>query len=647
MTGLANKNHSCRQFKTLIRLGSLTEPLASMALITVFAVLLFLWTVTPISDYDWVYFLDQDDSYVTEQFLLKVGGQYTSNSWAGRVDYGSELFYYIPIYKYVMGTAWGHPWIEDSPLNAFRLIKSLHILAAVGALLFLRAIMRRLGVARYLVPVALAVLVSSPAILVYAQSMKPDANVVLFTIAAGLWALVRLEATGRTRWLLLAIAMAALGTAVKWWGGFLVLPIVYLSVVRLLDVSQCRVLVSWKSLFLANMVTWVVLLVVVLVQAKYVVQEFPHTEDQTQVVAILLIATIGLVLSAGVAIAWWTRNYLDRVRVVGDKTQNYARVLLWVLVVGSFWAVGFVAFEIPLLLSDQLQPTLTHFSALSIPDVRGDELTLVMKIGNNISKWSVGAFHHLMLPVYLVMVGISGLLIWRNKTYKSRNAKDRAVMMTIALILPIGIFLMLIVSKVSDATMSMILPFMVLLAVVSMQRSFDGLRSPMRNILMVVLVVVLMGQIGWQSVRAADFFARSQESIRTAELVSVEMSDFIDSLIPDDNSHLAVWMAEGHVPIDLESRHTNKIPQINSVSMKNFEVRVQKVIEACDKPEEGYSSEEHRYWLMDREDRNNLGIDDAQLLRRGCVEELKVIRGQSYTRGHPKRYEMTLLWVRP
>ena len=88
------------------------------------------------------------------------------------------------------------------------------------------------------------ILISSPLFIQYIAFLKPDANVVLLCTISSLLLIKRYYENLNIKYLLFAILFASLGTAIKWWGIFLLFPISY--IILIVDTHQKIVSISMK-----------------------------------------------------------------------------------------------------------------------------------------------------------------------------------------------------------------------------------------------------------------------------------------------------------------------------------------------------------------------------------------------------------------
>jgi len=182
---------------------------------------LYSW-IFSFKDFNWLAFFHHDLIYQVERFLLNLnypGIQMLNSSLA---DYGSELWLLIPFYKLY------ELFVPDSnPIHAYYFLAVFHLICGIFSLTVIRFLFKRYAGNAAGAALLVLIVMSSPIFVQYFSFIKPDTNVVLLCILISLSAICLFYDTANRKWLLVALIVSALGTAIKWWSVFMLFPITY------------------------------------------------------------------------------------------------------------------------------------------------------------------------------------------------------------------------------------------------------------------------------------------------------------------------------------------------------------------------------------------------------------------------------------
>ncbi len=608
----------------------LVEPLVSYGLVVLFVSLLFSAGVSGVSDFNWVYFLDHDDSYQAEQLLLNSG----QDSFGRKAAYGSELFLLAPVQRIVEVAG-------DDALIAYRLLKVFHIFAAGAALLLLRAIVRRLGAPWFVPPLAIGLVISSAGFFTYAMHLKPDANIVLFLLAASFWTLLKFDSTEERGWLGASIALAALAAAVKWWGVFMVIPQVYLASSGGRLLGTFRPHIGWRDLTLAGAAAFGILAAVAISQARITVDAYPHTATKGTILAIVVVALliVGFVVSAGAG--WMLLRRADPDRA-GDLpvAARASRLAYRVLSIGGLFTVVYLALVGVFLLSDQLQPSITYFSKYDQASGGAGLWSAIGGAGSNVAGWASSTYRFGALPPLLLpLLAVSAFVMVRAQVSDRHLRGSRALAL---FLLALVAFLFVLVTKKNGATQAMILPIVVVLALAPVTAWAMGLTPRSRHLALAVVAALALSQIGWQSWRTSEVYSGYRSAIQAIETINEDLERSLrESGRPGEAP--TVLIREREIPV-----HSGTDGVVH-LSAEDYRQEVDLMARSCAERSSGgetaSSGGGDTFLVLVK---GSLGRSEPQidyLLAEGCIERISTIEGGSYRRGGSFRYAIDVYGV--
>lgn len=640
MTPLAVRNRS-RRFHTLASYGELV---IYWALVILFVLLQLSSGVWLVSDFNWIAFLDFDEAYQVEQFL----GNMKEDSIEGLPNliwaYGSELFVLIPFYKLTAAILGG-----ASGLGAYRFLKVVHIIAGGLSLLLLRAVLRQIGAPR-LVPLLVVVLViSSPLFYPYALHLKPDANTVLLLLLAGFWALNNFYCSGKGAWLVASIALGSLAAAIKWWGVFLLVPQVYLIMARDRASDDFKADIGLGSLVATNAIAGGLLLWVLVVQALPVLGRYlGKAEVVLGVVSLVLLVLASL--SGFTACGWLLWKQICRRRTKALKWGNkLGRLAYRSLVTCSLFALGYLVFAFPFLVSDQLGPSIGHFSRYTAVRFVRTETALAIgsQLVGNVSEWANSVVESGLLPPLVIpTLFCSIVLLLRAPENKELWQRIRGLGIFTGVFVA---FLFVLTGKKNYHTLAMLLPFVATVAVAPVAIWAVHLKAMRRNLVMTALVLLVVSQTVFQLERTLDVISSYPKAIHAISTMNGALSASIKKVSETDRD-LTLFIPGREFPIHSGVSGTRRF------SGSEYGALVNRLLGSCDGRQSGRrvaDRDSSEIFLVLRTDRGSTFAAYLQrvekLRNNGCLDLISEIVGDMYSRGgpDPDRVSFAVYRIRP
>lgn len=631
MTEASVSGPSLARYRRKVLLHS--ELVAYWAVVFLFVALQVYSSAWLVSDFNWILFVDHDDAYQVEQFLNNMGEKSVEALPEWKAAYGSELFLAIPLYKLIR-------WIvgSASPVDAYRFLKVLHILAVGSSLLLLRVVMRQSG-APVLVPVlAVALVVSSPRFFAYAQSLKPDANVVLFFLVASFWALLKFDASGKSGWLIASIALGALAAAVKWWGIFLLVPQFYLAAVHAGSGRGSKPLIGWWHLLGANTVLCALFFLTLVVQGRPLVERLPHPY---RAVVLVAMAATGLVVAVWFAVTTGGSGLLLRymAKATGAPASmgiKLSRLLYCFIGIGSLFAAGYVIFAGPFLLSDQLKYSITGYFVAGL--LNPNAAPLIANVSRWLSRmWDSGLFLGLMMPA---VFGSSILLLGSN--FYQEYRKLRAIGFFSVTLL---VFLAVLVARVFPAPLMMLLPFVATLAVIPVAMWAVRLNALGRNLVLTTLVLLAGGQTVLQGLQTVDVFFSYRKTIQAISTMNHALVASLNKVSGNERDRM-VYMAGRDFPIHNEVAGTKHLTGTEYGDLLN------RLLSCCGGSQAiqglGNTNRLATFVVIQADPSSSFAayLPRVEKLRNmGCLDPVSEITGYSYRRGSRWRFSYALYQI--
>lgn len=611
-------------------------------LVALFVVLQLSSTVWLVSDFNWINFIDFDDGYQVEQFL----GNINVNSVEGLPNwiwaYGSEFFLLIPIYKLIAALSGG-----PNPLGAFYFLKIIHILAAAVSVVVLRRLLERAGTPALFSWLVIGIVVSSPLFFAYAHSLKPDVNVVLFLLVAGFWALLKFDERGERKWFLASVALASLAAAVKWWGLFLLMPQFDLVARRYVAGEPFKPLIGARRLLIINAVACGLLIVAVAAQGTLFMGASPRALVKVALVGsgavALLLACVAVVSVVG------ARLLAERERASVARAPwkvTLASLLYHFVLTGSLFAAGYVVFAAPFLLSDQLVPSVNYFSrSLLLSSARGVATeTLWSSVLANISGWIYEMVRVGFLPVLLAPGLVVSCVVLSRK--KERRGSYRALQAVGTFTAVFLIFLTVFVAKKNEATMAMLLPFLVMLAVAPVAIWARQLVPIHRNLVLGALLFLGTGQAVLQAKQTREVISSYGRTIQT---IASANGSLIESLarVTGVGENYTLFISGREFPVHSDTKGVKYLTGDEYVEL------LERLVGICDRRHKvgfsEYKNNSSTFILVDTSVGSSFSRYQEKVERlktRGCLNLVSEIHGISYRRGVPWRFSFASYRIR-
>lgn len=437
----------------------------SLLLVGLFVSLEIFAVVTPMDQFSWISFSDNDDAYQTEQLLRLAGQTDVPALLDNPVSHGSELLWLAPVYKAVSKSVGGM-----DPLRGFQFLKIVHIVSAGIGLLGLAALFRQTRAPLFAAPLTIALAASHPLFFTNAPLLKADSNVVFLCMVLSVWGLFKYDDSGGRKWLLFSIFFAALGAATKWWGVFLIPSIVFVHYDRV------RRFGPWPSFRLMSVLCafgallWTIVL---LRQKDYVGAHFSEYSSYLPSIPLIFGAMGTSCLIFLITIHWaYSRSSNFKLQdnrggrsldnATGGKTSStrFFPALLFsgLSMVGMFVFI-FTLCQWPLLMGPEFPHSVKYFSKFLLvsPTHTGPETSLVYGFFKILILWVKLLLTSGFIRWTLIPVVLGSAYLYAKGWREDVNSRKGKLIALIVLSL-VGI-LFPFVAKNNPPTLSMILPF--------------------------------------------------------------------------------------------------------------------------------------------------------------------------------------------
>lgn len=421
--------------------------------------------VTPMDQFSWISFSDNDDAYQTEQLLRLAGQTDVPALLDNPVSHGSELLWLAPVYKSVSKAVGGM-----DPIRGFQFLKVFHIVCTGIGLLGLAALFRQTRAPLFAAPLTIALAASHPLFFANAPLLKADSNVVFMCMALSVLGLFKYDDSGSRTWLLFSIFFAALGAATKWWGVFLIPSIVFVHYDRV------RRLGPWPSFRLISMVcafSALLWTIVLLRQKEYVAKHFSEYSSCLPSIPWIFGAIGTTYLIFSITIHWaYSRSSNFKLQdnrggrsldnATGGKTSYtsfFPALLFSGLSMAGMFVFIFTLCQWPLLVGPEFPHSVKYFSKFLLvsPTHNGPETSFVYAFLKNLILWVKLLLTSGFIPWTLVPVVLGSAYLYVKGWREDVNSRKGKIIALIVLSL-VGI-LFPFVAKNNPPTLSMILPF--------------------------------------------------------------------------------------------------------------------------------------------------------------------------------------------
>lgn len=437
-----------------------------------------------VSDFNFVYFFDPDSAFQSEQFLLNMSWPGVKEIHSSPVAYGSELLYMIVPFRLLTSI---FEW--NDPIYAFYFINITHSLCSTLSLFFIFMLLSAHKVKPWWNLSWLLLVASSPLFFNNSFIQKPDANVVLLFLVLAITGIRGYLIRWHVRWYMLAVICSGAAAATKWWGLWMVFPLIYIRA-QIFFINRSTILknTNWinhdrKWIFAAYMVVYILLC-----------NFFNAIHSQSYSPAFLKITQSipsklwhFILVGLGVLFLAWTTDKFYQVfaHILSNKilTNNHLTRWQYLLFAPREMAILFITYatlNIPFFLQkDQLVKHCSFFFSYLMIPVTNATVGRSTPIGifDNIMEW-ISAFHQMgMLTASWCAFYFLGLLAFlKPKTSAVNQLFSRAmVLYTFGLLS----FLMIFVTKKNDATTAMLQPLAAACVFISLSNNmwFSSLRK--------------------------------------------------------------------------------------------------------------------------------------------------------------------------
>lgn len=296
----------------------------------------------PLTKFEDIAFYNHDTIYQVERFLLNLKSSGIEMLGSGFVDYGSELFFLIPFYKI---TAALFPNLEPHFLS-YQIITVFHLLAFLAGFVALYFLVIREKWSPLLIFSFLGAVLLNVNFLTWSIFIKPDPNWVFMSVAFGLLSYREFIRTNDQKYLFITLLLASFGTCIKWFGFFLLPPV-------LLDIAknENRRLPGFPLWWAGSLSTLAVLLLIAINASMY--DGLPSYMQQ----ALKILIIFGAVVAITILVLRPKINVLEeKLFARFPKTINAFNLT-------SFFSFSFLTMNIPLALQpEMISQSVRHFA---------------------------------------------------------------------------------------------------------------------------------------------------------------------------------------------------------------------------------------------------------------------------------------------
>ena len=613
------------------------ERVLCWALILGFVAVQLFCSVWLVADFNWITLIDFDDMYAVELFLGNMGRD-VEGLWHWDVAYGSKLFLLIPVYR-VIEVVLG----SSDPLLAYRYLMVVHVLGVGVSLVMLEAILRRSGVPVLVPSAVILLLVTSPLFFSPAHSLKGDANIVLAFLLLSFWALMRFQNSGREAWLITSIALAALAAALKWWGLFLLAPQVYVMLTRDDFGEVFRPVIRWRTVLLANAVSSVLLVAIIIVQGTALLQNPPQRLLAVVALASTSLLLLGVVTNVSVG-AWGLARYLATRDAAESSGARLARVTYHAVGSVCVFVTGYLVFAAPFLLSDQLRPSI-GVRAQSVvigpyAQERFQVLPLVDRLGTNIAEWLTTMVSVGTLPLFLIPALLASLLLLRRLGEWERRRLTALLLFPASLV----VFWFLLIIRKTESMQAMILPFVVTASLAPVALWALGLARDRRNIVLTALGLLVVGQVAIQVAPTVDVISSYGKTIDAISTANEALNTSLEEA-SGGTQDLTLFMPGREFPIRTGARRTRYLSEVQYTGL------LERVERSCRQADSGRPDADAggggalSFMVVETDPGSAFAAHQGtvhELERSGCLDRVSEIAGDSYRRGVRWQFSFTL-----
>lgn len=167
-------------------------------------------------DYSWISFVDHDQGYLIEQFLLKINYPFTKMILSEYLEYGVE-FYYLKFFFIIIKNI-----LFFSKIEIFHIISLFHYICFFISFLLLVKILKNYNVSNIAIFFFLLCIISSGYFTRSLSSLKPDSNIFLLCLVFYFFYIDKFINNKKIKNFYISIFFLSLSIAIKFFGIFLI-----------------------------------------------------------------------------------------------------------------------------------------------------------------------------------------------------------------------------------------------------------------------------------------------------------------------------------------------------------------------------------------------------------------------------------------
>lgn len=445
-----------------------------------------------VKDFNWLAFLHHDLIYQVERLLLNMKFQGIEMLNSSNSDYGSELWLLIPIYKlYELFLS------NPKPIHAYYFLTVIHLCCGILSLFLIRYLLKKNRTNLIGSSLLVSIVVSSSLYIQYLSFIKPDPNIVLLCVVSSFLFLLFFHETAKRKWLILALIVSALATAIKWWGIFMLFPITY--TVSLKEENTGCEYVNIKHIFLTIIIScFVVFLIQIMTVHNMVhvladhrgekVYDVFHSKYQflLKIFAQKSGYFITFFIAAGVGLIWYAIvrgmsnlkvKFSERERRIRYTSINYVFLFTKLF---SVFITFFLICDSPFLLSNQILYSVYDFSQNLTFCSHGPAENKSISPFLNIKRWIDFLIAHRFLSFFAICGIFFSIYAYLKKL--KRNGSCIFLNQLLLYLIPTVVFLFLLVKKRSAGVTAMLYPLVILFVLICVLDFLNYLPNRKRTI---------------------------------------------------------------------------------------------------------------------------------------------------------------------
>lgn len=433
------------------------------------------YNLNGIDQFSWLTFLHGDITFQVERLLIYAHYPGIEPIASTPVDYGAELFWLIPLFKFInliLGT---------SSINAYYTIVLFHLFMGLAAIYFIASDLTPFEKILFFVT-----LFTSPYFMAYLGFIKPDPSVVLLCTVLAMYFACKIE-FGFKNWVYACIFIA-LGFGTKWWSIF-VLPFLVYQGLFYVEKYKANILRAFKICTTALIILYTVAMLrlwrdFIVLALKYYPSVASFCLEYEIILKSALILSATVLLLTELKLAQYSSNKMTR------NWSIFTSLLFSLHVIG----VTFLVYEMPFIFSGFFIKS--YLGWLIISDMAQISSSSHSYLGN-ILKWL-----HDMSEVHYILPLIPGILLLLILTkFKEFLKSDKKLKIYLIYNFIFFTFVFLILKRNNLTMLSMMIPLW-LYVFIRFWHNFFKFRFNKA-----LLVVLILAQIGFQNMGKMGDFA--------------------------------------------------------------------------------------------------------------------------------------------